>query len=253
MMASAGRPGAKTTPSPPVRVFRASRALVREQRTAALAALLLFITLFLPWYSETGIASSKSGLASRAISLSAWNAFGLVQALVLFIIVGVLALLFARGEGRAFRLPGGDGAMIAFLGSFTTVLVFYGMFDKPASVGVTKAGVAAIASGISWGIFLALFASIWLGWTGVAMRRAQRVPLDGEPDPAPRPERRLTRRERSGGGEPPESVRWVEPARARSDEVAPAERREAPRGEAPLRGDDMTQLSLELPHDQFDE
>jgi hypothetical protein len=250
MTTSAGRPGAKTTPSPPVRVFRATRALVREQRVAGVAAVLLFITLFLPWYSETGFAPSKSGLASSGISLSAWSAFGLVQALVLFISIGVLALLFARGEGRMFRLPGGDGGMIAFLGSCAAVLVFYGMFDKPAGGG---AGNVHITSGISWGIFLALFVSIWLAYTGVAMRRVQRAALEvGEDEPAPRPERRLTRRERSGGGEPPESARWVEPPRPRLGDPPPAEQREPPRSER-LRRDDMTQLSLELPHDHFDE
>src|SRR5579871_411404 len=186
MEASAGGPGAKTTPSPPVRVYRAWRALTREQRVAALAALSLFITMFLPWYSETGF---QNGFAT--ISLSAWNAFGLVQAFVLFMSLGVLALLFARGEGRNFRLPGGDGANILVFAAFTAILVFIGVFDKPSG----GAG-ARIATGVSWGIFLALFAAIWLAWTGSALRRAEQTRRNGGGPTLP--ERRLTRRERSG-------------------------------------------------------
>jgi len=258
MTESAGGPGAKPTTSAPVRVYRASRALAREQRVAALAALSLFITMFLPWYTESGLALAGNKLASNGITLSAWNAFGLVQVFVLLISIGVLALLFARGEGRTFKLPGGDGGNLLVFGGFTAILVFYGMFDKPSGGSLGK--VAAISTGVSWGIFLALFAAIWLASTGLAMRRGEQAQAGdggGGGGLPSRPERRLTRRERVGGGEVPESARWVEPTSPGFGDrpgESQAVRRDPPpgRGERGLRREDATQLSLELPHDHYD-
>lgn len=259
MTASAGGPGAKTSPSAPIRLYRATRALTHEQRLTAIAALSLFITMFLPWYSETGLAQNgKNGIAASGVSLSAWSAFGLVQVFVLLVSVGVLALLFARGEGRTFRLPGGDGGNILVFGSFTAVLVFYGVFDKPG--GGTLGRVAVFSTGVSWGIFLALFAAAWLAWTGLAMRRAELGGGGGDRGggaPSQRPERRLTRRERSGGGDVPESARWVEPAAPgygeRPRESQAARRDPPPPADRALRRDDGTQLSFELRHDRFEE
>jgi hypothetical protein len=235
-MASAGEPGAKTGPSLPVRILRAFRALTRDQRMSAVAALALWITMFLPWYSVT-VAKGVAGA-----SLSAWSAFGLVQVLVLLISLGTLVLLFFRGERRALGAHSADTALlVTILGSVAAIAVLWGIFDRPG-------GALAVASGIGWGIVIALLAAIWLAWTGFSAYRRDR---GAGPPPAveARPEeRRLTRRERTGGGEPPEAARWVEPSR----ETAP---RDPPptRGERGRHRDDATQLSLELPHDHYDE
>jgi len=246
MMASAGEPGAHTGPSLPARILRAFRALTGEQRWSGFAALALWITLFLPWYSET-VRVSK-GVAGT--SLSAWSAFGLVQVLVLAISLGTLALLFVRGERRALGAHSADTALLVLvLGGVAAVAVLWGIFDRPG-------GGVAVASGIEWGIVIALLAAIWLAWTGLSSYRNQRAAAPGggggdAPSSGPVSERRLTRRERMGGGEPPpESARWTEPARSRRDE--PRETRSA-REERALRRDDASQLSLELPHDHFDE
>ena len=52
---------------------------------------------------------------------------------MLLVSVAVLALLFARGERRAFHLPGGDGVVVLLAGAWVAVLVFYRMFDKPGT------------------------------------------------------------------------------------------------------------------------
>jgi hypothetical protein len=247
MTASAGAPGAQTGPNPLVRLVRAFRALTGEQRTSALAALVLWITMFLPWYSAT-VANGKAGVSG--VSLSAWSAFGLVQVLVLLISIGTLVLLFVRGERRALGGPSADSALLVLVaGAIAAILILYGMFARPG-------GKLTIASGIQWGIVIALLAAIWLAWTGLSAYRRQRGAVAAGDAAAAAPERRLTRRERGGGGEVPESARWVEPPRARSDEPsqgAADQRDPAERGDRALRREDATQLSLELPHDHFDE
>lgn len=240
MTASAEQPGATPTPSPPVRIFRAWRALDRDQRMIAIAAMALWITLFCPWYTESGFVSK----GPSSITLSAWSSFGLVQAYVLLSSLGVLALLFARGEGRRFRLPGGDGGTIFVLGSIAAALILFGMFAKPGGGAISK--VAAITSGVSWGIFLALLAAVWLAWSGRAMRRGRVPAAGGTPPSGGPPERLLTRRERSGGGEPPEVARWEQP-RVRTDPTAGGG------AAAPRPVDDATQLSLEIPRHLADE
>ena len=52
-------------------------------------------------------------------SLSAFQAFSFVEAAVLLVSAGVLTMLFARAEGRAFQLPGGDGAIVMVAGGWT--------------------------------------------------------------------------------------------------------------------------------------
>jgi hypothetical protein len=147
------------------RVVRAWRAMPPERRLALGAALGLFITLFLPWYQETVVAAGKSASAS----LTGWAAFSFVEAAVLLVAAGVVTLLFQRAEGRAFHLPGGDGAVITAAGAWTCVLVIWRILDKE---NVSVSGPGATASGVEWGIFVALAVAALLVYAGQRIRRA---------------------------------------------------------------------------------
>lgn len=241
MTESAGGNGVQVTPGPAVRVWRAMRALRREQRLCGLAALALFVAMFLPWFGEKGITSSKPALVV-SLSLSAFDVFGLTEIVVLLVSLGVLVLLFVRGEGRVSRSPGSDGALICAGGGLSALLILYRLFAKPSS------GQASVSVGIGWGIFLALVAAAWLTSSGLALRRAERGATPANSGGTPATERRLTRRERSGTGDPPKDARWVDPAAARTPEPARNPARNPARDQR-----DSTQLSLELPHDHFDE
>lgn len=235
---------ARTTPGPGVRVFRAWRALAREQRLSAVAALSLWVTMFLPWYSESPAGAVTKGERVITSSLTAWGAFSWVEAAVLLVSVGVLALLFARGERRAFHLPGGDGAVIVLAGGWTTLLIIYRLFDKNS----VKAGNLAITAGNEWGIFFALFAAMWLTWTGVSMRRAHRA----EPALADDPTVHLqtpSRRARSERRPERRSERFA-PAPAPGSRERP-NREEEPRIEhRGVTREDAEQLAFEMPEDR---
>jgi hypothetical protein len=172
--AAAGRPGGGSP-----RLVRAWRGLPFERRLAAGAALALFVTLFLPWYQETVIASGVNSLRSISASMTGWAAFSFVEAAVLLVAVSVLALLFVRAEGGAFHVPGGDGGVITAAGFWTCVLIVWRMFDKE---GTSGHGQVATTSGIEWGIFVALAVAGVLTYAGTRIRRAHEPepPLPGD-------------------------------------------------------------------------
>lgn len=141
------------------RLARAWRALTSEQRLATAAALALFATMLLPWYR----ASFPNG--DRAYS--AVSAFSWVEAAVLVIVLGVLALMFARAERRPFHLPGGDGLVVTAAGAWSFFLIAWRLFDRP-ELG------RGVAVGLKWGIYVALIASALLTYAGHRLRAAQR-------------------------------------------------------------------------------
>jgi len=156
------------------RLTNAWRELAREQRLAALTALGLFVSMLLPWYSKTVVESAKTGqarLPTSQASLSAFQAFSFVEAAVLLVSAGVLAMLFARAEGRDFQLPGGDGTIVALAGGWAALLIFYRLLDKPSLQGTQRITATV---GVEWGIFIALLLAIALLYVGRRMRASER-------------------------------------------------------------------------------
>jgi hypothetical protein len=220
--AAATRPGGGSP-----RLVRVWRGLPSERRLAAAAALALFLTLFLPWYQETVIASGVSSLRSVSTSLTGWAAFSFVEAAVLLVAAFVLALLFIRAEGRAFHVPGGDGGVITAAGFWTCALIVWRMFDKE---GTSGHGQVATTSGIEWGIFIALGVAGVLTYAGTRIRRAHEPepPLPGDaPQPSRRPDMDADDTWTQTSAPAPAPVRRPAPAKASApvDDARPAQRR----------------------------
>src|SRR5919206_1564655 len=153
------------------RLLDAWHALERERRLVALAALGLFLSMFLPWYSKTATVVEKNKALSAESSLNAFQAFSWVEAAVLLISAGVLAMLFARAERRDFQLPGGDGFVVMVAGAWTALLIFYRLLDKPGLQGNEKISATV---GVKWGIFIALLVALGLLYAGAHLRTAER-------------------------------------------------------------------------------
>jgi hypothetical protein len=209
-----------------------------EQRLAALAALGLFVSMFLPWYSQTDTVVVGNAAKATQTSLSAFDAFSFVEAAVLLVSAGVLALLFARVERHAFQLPGGDGTIVMIAGGWTALLIFYRLLDKPGLQGTQRITATV---GVQWGIFIALLLALGLVYAGGRIRAAERPepPLTRtrgqhrQPDPEaqdpyrrPRPEEDLPR------SQPDPTVQGTvltpEPARPKRSTPVGADRRSAP-------------------------
>lgn len=185
------------------RLTRDWRALGPDQHLAAGAALALFVTMLLPWYQQNAVVNAPRTTPLQSRNLNAFGAFSFVEAAVLLVAVAVIYLLYARAEGRAFHLPGSDGAVVMAAGLWTALLLVFRLFDKP---GLSSHGVAGNV-GVQWGIFFALGAAGLLAYAGSRMRDSRpleppiaRPPRDGH---VARPRPRLPPAPPSAPSSPP--------------------------------------------------
>lgn len=159
-------------------------ALDRDQRFASVAAIGLLFTMFLPWYEKSVVVRGSASFAHETIS--AFGAVSFVEAAIFLVAGGVLALVLARAQRKAFHLPGGDGTVIFAAGLWATALIFYRVFDRPNVSG--DAGTV----GIQWGFFVAFVAAGTLAYAGQRIRAGHRPepgarPRPPEPEPSPAP------------------------------------------------------------------
>jgi hypothetical protein len=235
------------------RLAHAWRALTHEQRLVAMTALGLFASMFLPWYSKTDTLVVHGSAKATDTSLSAFQAFSFVEAAVLLVSAAVLAMLFARVEGRDFQLPGGDGVIVMIAGGWTALLVFYRLLDKPGLQGNERVTATV---GVEWGIFIALLLALGLAYAGGRMRALERPqpPLRRARGTRPRPPLGPLPR---ADPRPPVDLEAtvVTPARVRSPGSTPVPAREPagpgrPRGRYPPAPPE--QLSFEDPPTRSD-
>ena len=146
------------------RLTHAWRQLEPEQRLAAVAALGLLVTMFLPWYGLQSLNPKTHAIYSH--NISAFGDVSFVEAAIFLVAAGVGLLLFARAEGRDFQLPGGDGSIVLLAGGWAAVLIFFRVFSRPAGDGYPV--------GIEWGFFLAFVAAGTLAFAGWRMRASER-------------------------------------------------------------------------------
>jgi hypothetical protein len=182
------------------------RSLTPEQRLAAIAALALLASMLLPWYQETGNAIVDGRLAAIEDSKNAFQVYSFVEAAIFLVAAGVLVLMFARGERRAFHLPGGDGTVVLAAGLWVMFLIFYRQLDKPDG---RQEGPINSSVGVQWGIFIAFLLGALLAYAGYRIRAAH-VPepdLDAAAPPAPpEPPTRPMRQKPAAPAEPATTV-----------------------------------------------
>jgi len=146
--------------------------LAIEQRRVGVTALALWLTLALPWYHENAAKTSGNRIEATGYNVTGYGTFSFVEASLLLVSVAVLALLFYRGEQRAFHLPGGDGFVIMLAGGWQSLLIFYRMLDTPHLT--EHAGNIVTDAGVQWGMFVALFIALALTYGGARVRAAHR-------------------------------------------------------------------------------
>jgi hypothetical protein len=151
-----------------VATIPAFRALPREMQQAAGAAAALMLTMLLPWYQKSFFDTSGARPRSQSANLSAFGVFSFVEAAILLVAAGVLYLVWARSQRKAFHLPGGDGTVIMVAGGWALLLLVWRLFDKP---NVDDPGATV---GIQWGLFVALLAAGLLSGAGARVRGAHR-------------------------------------------------------------------------------
>ena len=121
------------------------------------------------WYQETGNALVGKSLQTINDTKSAFGVYSFVEAAIFVVVAGVLVLLWARAERKAFHLPGGDGTVIMGAGLWVMFLIFYRQLDKPNG---RHEGQFTTTMGVQWGIFIAFLLAGGLAYAGYRIRAA---------------------------------------------------------------------------------
>jgi hypothetical protein len=137
------------------RIRHAARTLDRHQRLAALGALGLVASMFLPWWRDP---------YPPELSYWAVNRFTFIELALVLVAASVLAMLLGRAEGRGFHLPLSDATLIAAAGFWSCVLVLARIADPPSRGGADY--------GLRWGYLVALLSGALMAFAGVRERRA---------------------------------------------------------------------------------
>jgi hypothetical protein len=107
--------------------------LSRGEKIAGAAAVLLFIDMFLSWYSAN-ISGALSAAANRFgvdTSATAWQAFSTTDILLLITIIAALAMVGTRVMARTVNLPVSLPLVVAALGALMTLLVLWRIINQP--------------------------------------------------------------------------------------------------------------------------
>ena len=205
------------------------RELPPELRNAGIAAAVLVLTLFLPWYTQSYVPDGSKEFVKR--NVSAFGVFSFVEAAVLLVAAAVLFLIWARSERKGFHLPGGDGTAIMLAGGWALLLLVWRLFDKPDAANASE------DYGLQWGIAFALAAAGALLAMGIRVRAVDRPeppnPAQDEPEPPPRPRRprvestavtEVLGERPDWSGDPPEPPRRAQPSQPRAPSEEPTEK-----------------------------
>ena len=103
------------------------------QRVAAGAAVLLFVFLFIGWYTVGGTLGAVANQLGVDVSVSGWEAHTLLRWLMLVTIVAAVGVAFLAATRRSLdRLPTSASAILTGLAALTTVLYAFRMLiDQP--------------------------------------------------------------------------------------------------------------------------
>jgi hypothetical protein len=178
---------------------------------AAIAAVALFIVMFLSWYSVGGEIEDQideqierleeQGVPEEAIeqaraqaesaldnapdtSANAWQSFDIIDLFLMLAILAAVAMAAISMTATQVNLPVAMSAVTAGLGLLATVLVLYRIIDPPAD-GIDR----------SFGIFLGLIASAGIAYGGWRAMEDEGTSFSDQADNLQSPG--------TGGGAPP--------------------------------------------------
>ena len=103
------------------------------EAVAAAAGIALLVVMFLPWYApnaQLGLAAASAGHRLDH-SFSAWEAFGILDLLLLATALAAIGAAVLAGTQRAVALPVAAGVVVTALGVFVAVLVLYRLVNEP--------------------------------------------------------------------------------------------------------------------------
>ena len=152
---------------------------------AGVSGLVLLVSLFVPWYHWESLSTEAGGLRNE--TYNAWQALGLIDAIVALAAIAAIAVAVVRLTRLLPDLPFNPALAALVLGVIAVLLVLYRVLSIPSGL---FADAAEIDVDRSVGLFVALAASLgvtlgaWLAWNADgrstagpgARRRTEPVP-----------------------------------------------------------------------------
>jgi hypothetical protein len=145
------------------RLSALAAALDPNQRLAAVAAIALAASIFLPWWRDPILGITYIGF--RRITF--------LEVAIFLTAAAVLVLLFRRAEGRFFHLPLSDATLIAAAGVWSLLLLVIRVLDPPTRTGTRLSDRVQITRDydMRWGILFAFASAGLLAFAGIRERR----------------------------------------------------------------------------------
>jgi hypothetical protein len=100
---------------------------------AGAAGIALLVVMFLPWYgpnAQLGMAAASAGHRLDH-AFSAWEAFGILDILLLATALAAIVVAVLAGTQRSVALPVAASVVVTALGIFVTLLVLYRLVNEP--------------------------------------------------------------------------------------------------------------------------
>jgi hypothetical protein len=139
---------------------------------AAVAGAALFLILFLPWY---GIKATVGGRTATGPNATAWEAFGFIDILLLFVVLVAVGLALLRAAGSVPATPVPPGVIVHLAGAVAVVAILYRLIDPPGDGGALAGVELDVTRKI--GAFLGLVAAVAISAGGrMAIDQPRRGP-----------------------------------------------------------------------------
>jgi hypothetical protein len=152
--------------------FDASR-LRSGELIAGASAVLLFIVMFLSWYGLKVNTGSLGTFALPNVSYDAWDAFSVIDLILLLTVIVALALVVTQATRRSPAIPVSLSVVTTTLAGLSVLLIVFRLIDPPSIVDVPAVLDAHLDRTLDIGIYLGLVAALGILYGGYRSMRVE--------------------------------------------------------------------------------
>jgi hypothetical protein len=143
------------------------------EKIAAVAAVLLFISMFFAWFGFENVANELSDqfgvdVGASSFSFNAWESFDFIDLVLMVTILAAVGTAVIRASDAVVDFP--LNPAVAVLGGIATLLVLYRIIDPPGG------------SDREWGVFLGLILSALVAYGGYKAMQEEGASFGGAAD-----------------------------------------------------------------------
>ena len=152
--------------------FDASR-LRSGELIAGVSAVLLFIFMFVSWYGLKVNTAGLGSVALPAVGYDAWDAFSVIDLILLLTVIVALALVVMQATQRSPAIPVSLSVITTTLAGLSVLLILFRIIDPPSMVDVPAVIDAHLDRTLDLGVYLGLVASLGILYGGYRSMRIE--------------------------------------------------------------------------------